>query len=128
METDTINDLTYQINAICFKIQNVLGNSLHERYYQRALAIELEAAKIEFEQEKELQLRYEGRLIGKHRFDFLIENRLVLELKTVPILSSKDKQQLFMYLRSIRIKWGLLLNFRSKRVQIHRIVLPDRYL
>lgn len=128
IKADGINTLTHTIIAISFDIQNILGNSLKEIYYQRALSSELTNLGIKHECEKEFILKYKDSIIGKHRLDLLVEKKLVLELKTIPLLTSKDKQQLFMYLRSLKIKWGLLINFRSTKVQIKRIVLPDKYL
>jgi GxxExxY protein len=128
MKIDTVNNLTYKIIGFCYEIQNKLGNNYKEKYYQRALEEELIRNNIKFEREKSFYLKYKSKIIGKHYIDFLIGKELVLELKTIPFIGKREYQQLLMYLNSLQLKWGLLINFRSQKLQIRRIVLPDRYL
>jgi GxxExxY protein len=123
-----LNKLTYQVISFCFEIHNRLGSTYKEKYYQRALERELRINNISYDREKSFYLKYKGKIIGKHYVDFIIDNRLILELKTVPILTQKDSQQLLMYLNSLQIKFGLLVNFRTGKVQLKRVVLPDKYL
>jgi GxxExxY protein len=128
MKTDVINNLTYKVIGLCYEIHNKLGNNYKEKYYQRALEEELTQYNIKYEKEKSFYLKYKEKIIGKHYIDFLIEEILLLELKTLPFMGKKEYQQTLMYLNSLQLKWGLLVNFRSKKVEIKRVVLPDRYL
>ena len=117
-------DLNYKLVGILYRIHNELGNHYHERYYQRALAKELEAAGLVYEREIPLELHYRGSPIGKYVADFMIEDKIFLELKTVPRLSSKDLRQVRAYLKAKKLRLGLLVNFRSERLNIHRILNP----
>jgi GxxExxY protein len=128
MKTDAINKLTYHVIGFCYEIHNKLGNNYKEKYYQRALEEELNRNHISYEREKLFYLKYKDKIIGKHHIDFLIENTLMLELKTLPFIGKREHQQLLMYLNSLQLKWGLLVNFRSEKVEIKRVVLPNRYL
>lgn len=128
METDKLNRLTYEVISFCYEIQNKLGNTYKEKYYQRALEQELKSNNIKYEREKPFYLKYKGRIIGKHYVDFVIDRKLVLELKTTPQLLPRDMQQLLMYLNSLQIRFGLLVNFRTGKVQLKRVILPDKYL
>jgi GxxExxY protein len=126
--TSELDPLTYQIIGICFSIHNNLGSSYKEIYYQRAFEKELKHLKIKFEREKEFILKYKGDIIGKHFIDFLIEDSLVIEFKTVPFITDKASNQVLSYLKSIQKRLGLLINFRANKVQIKRIVLPDKFI
>jgi len=73
-------------------------------------------------------LKFKNEVIGKHYADFLVENEIVVEFKTVPYIKDSDKNQLLSYLKSMQKRLGLIVNFRSDKVGIKRIVLPDKYL
>ena len=83
MEEFLYGELTGKIIGILYKVYNQLGPGLQEKYYQRAIAEELREIKISFEQEKAIPLLYVygGKNIGKHILDFLIDNKIILELK-----------------------------------------------
>lgn len=126
--TIKLDPLTYQIIGICFEIHNKLGSSYKEVYYQRAFEKELGRLGIKYEKEKEFSLEYKGEVIGKHYVDFLIEDILVVEFKTVPFVKEKEVNQVLSYLKSMQKRLGLIINFRSNKVQIKRVVLPDKYV
>ena len=109
-------ELTYRIIGILFKVHNLLGGSLEERYYQRALEKEFK--------EQEIDVTYEGQKIGKHRLDFIVEGKVIIELKTLPFIGSKETNQLLAYLKSTGVKVGLLVNFRSPKVAYKRVINP----
>jgi len=74
---------TGKIIGCAMQVHNFLGNGFQEVIYQRALAIELEAAGIQFEREKDLPIIYKGEDIGTRRVDFLVENTIMVELKAI---------------------------------------------
>ena len=73
--------ITYKIIGCAMKVHSVLGNGFQEVIYQRALAIELQNAELEFKRELEMPIFYEGKHIGTRRVDFLVENAIIVELK-----------------------------------------------
>lgn len=115
-------ELSYKITGILFKVHNELGNRYHEKYYQRAIESELIANNIKFIKELSVDLTYNGEKIGKYRLDFFIENRIILEIKAVPRLSVSDFKQVTAYLRSKKIKLGILANFRTDKLISKRIL------
>ena len=117
-------DLSFKIIGALFKVHNLLGNSLDEQYYQRALGKEFDTQKIKYEKEFPVDIQYEGSPIGKHRLDFLIENKIILETKTIPAITDKSVTQLIAYLKSTGIRVGILANFRSERLSYRRLVNP----
>jgi GxxExxY protein len=127
-KTSELDSLSYQIIGICFSIHNRLGNSYKEVYYQRAFEKELKHLKIRYEREKSFDLTYRDETIGKHFVDFLIDDKIVVEFKAVPYLTDKASNQILSYLKSMQKRLGLLINFRTNKVQVKRIVLPDRFV
>jgi len=75
------DELTYTIIGCAMKVHSTLGNGFQEKIYQRALAIELKKARLDFVREKEIAIFYEGVNIGTRRVDFLIQNEVLVELK-----------------------------------------------
>jgi len=115
-------ELSYKITGILFKVHNELGNRYHEKYYQRAVENEPRANNIKFAKELSVDLTYNGEKIGKYRLDFFIDDKIILEIKTVPRLNPTDFKQVTAYLRSKNIKLGILANFRTEKLTSKRIL------
>ena len=121
-------DLTYRIIGILIKIHNQLGPSLQEKHYQRAVELELNNQNISYEKEKEVKIMYNNKIIGKYYLDFVIDNKVVLELKAIYFLNKNSYNQVLGYLNSMKLKIALLVNFRKTKLEFKRIILPDKYL
>lgn len=119
-------ELSYQIVGILFDVQNSLGRKLQEKYYQRAVEESLKELAIPYRKELKVDIYYIGKKIGHYFLDFLIDSKLVLELKAVPRLSKEDFRQVLTYLRANNIELGLLANFRNERLEVHRILNTRR--
>lgn len=115
-------ELSYQLVGICFAVHNALGPSYQEKYYQRAVEVELKKAKVPYQKEIKFNLNYSGTNIGRYYFDFLIDNKIVLELKVAPAISKKDIGQLLRYLRKSDLKLGILVNFGINKLEYKRII------
>ena len=118
-------ELSYQIMGMLFQVHNELGNKYQEKYYQRAVELELKKNKINFQKEVLVDLMYNGEKIGKYFLDFLIENKIVLELKTIDRFKISDYKQISAYLKSKEIKLGILANFRTEQLTFKRIINPN---
>ncbi len=117
-------DLTFKIIGALFKVHNLLGNSLDEKYYQRALVKEFENLGINYIREQQIKLEYEGTYIGDRYLDFVLNNKVILETKTIPQITNKSLTQLISYLKSSGLRIGLLANFRSERLTYRRVINP----
>jgi len=102
-----------------------LGPGLLENVYDEALAQEFTLRRIPFERQKEIKLTYKGKDIGWYRVDYLVEDEIFVELKTVETLQGIHETQLLTYLRASNKKVGLLINFNVERLKdgIKRLVL-----
>jgi GxxExxY protein len=114
MEKDT---LTYAVIGCAMKVHNTLGNGFQEVIYQRCLAIELERAGLVFARELEQQIFYEGIYVGTRRADFVVEDKLVLELKALINLEDAHLAQAKNYVTAYNFEKGLLMNFGSTSLQ-----------
>lgn len=118
-------ELSYKIVGILFEVHNKLGGWYQEKYYQRAVEIALKQNKLSFEKEIAVDLAFNNEKIGKYFLDFLIEDKVILELKAKPQLAKEEFRQVMSYLKSKRLKLGILANFRSERLIYKRILNPE---
>ena len=104
------------------KVHNTLGNGFQEVIYQRCLAIELERAGLVFSREIEQTIYYEKVDVGTRRADFIVENKIVVELKALINLEDVHLAQAKNYLEAGGIEIGLLINFGSPSLQFKRLI------
>jgi len=109
--------LTYAVIGCAMKVHNTLGNGFQEKIYQRCLAIELERVNLNFALEVEQEIFYEGIYVGERRADFIIENKLVLEIKAQINLEDAHLAQAKNYVTAYNFDKGLLINFDAKSLQ-----------
>ena len=116
------SDLTHSIIGCAMKVHSTLGNGFQEVIYQRALAIELEKAGITFRREQEMDIFYDGHNIGIRRVDFLVDNKVMVELKALTALEDVHMAQAINYLEAYNLEIGLLINFGAKSLQFKRLI------
>ena len=115
------NEITHKIIGCAMKIHNVLGNGFQEVIYQRCMVIEMEKQGLSFEREKEMPVFYEKIQVGTRRVDFLIEDKISVELKAVIKLEDVHLAQAINYVEAYSLNTGLLINFGSKSLEYKRI-------
>lgn len=116
------DSLTQKIIGCCYSIHNELGPGFPERVYANALKIILAKEGLKFEIEKEYIVKFDDIIIGKFRCDIVVENLVIVELKSVTGYQPKVFQnQLISYLTASRIKTGLLINFGNSSCEVKRI-------
>jgi GTP-binding protein LepA len=118
-------DLSYKIRAAAFSVRKHLGLGHKEIIYKKALEIELQKLGIEFEKEKSFDITYENKKIGNYRPDFIIENQVIVEIKSLPFLSKEQKQQIWHYLKNTSYRLALLINFGGQDIEIERIIFDQ---
>ena len=119
-----LDHLTYKINGCAMKVHRTLGNGFQEVIYQRCLAIELERAGINFMREQEHEIYYEGINVGKRRADFVVEDKVILELKARIQLEDAHLAQAKNYVVAYDKPIGLLINFGARSLQFKKIFNP----
>jgi GxxExxY protein len=118
-------DITQKIIGASFEVHKFLGNGFQEVIYQRALAHEMRQSKLEFAREIEQQIYYKNlpEPIGTRRADFVVENKILVELKAVIQLEDVHLAQALNYLKAYKLEVGLLINFGSKSLTFKRLVM-----
>lgn len=124
MKEEIKDKLTYKIIGCAMKVHSVLGNGFQEVIYQRALAIEMGKAGLFFVREQEMPLYYDGEVIGTRRVDFLVENKVLVELKALVKLEDVHLAQDLDYLVAYKLDKGLLLNFGAQSLEVKRLRHP----
>lgn len=118
-------ELTYQIRGAIFDVYNTLGPGLLESVYEEALVFELQQRGLKVDRQVEVPILYKGQeLKTALRLDLLIENTIIVELKSVEEMKPVFAKQLLTYLRLLDKRVGLLVNFSSADIKegIKRIV------
>ncbi len=116
-------DLSYSVMGVLFEVFKELGYGHKEKYYGTAIALGLKEADISFSEQLYSPLLFRGELVGKYFLDFLIEGKIVLEIKKGNRYSSKKQiEQVFSYLKVNHLKLGILAQFTSEGVKYRRIL------
>jgi GxxExxY protein len=108
---DDLETLVHDTIGCCITVHRELGAGLLENIYSKAIGLELTAANIGFERERLYPVMYRGQLLCEQRLDFVVANRLVLEIKSVEQLAALHHAQLLNYMRIAHLRVGLLMNF-----------------
>lgn len=118
-------DITEKIIGASFEVHKFLGNGFQEVIYQRALAYEMRKSGLEFAREIEQDIFYKEleKPIGTRRADFVVEGKVLVELKAIIQLEDVHLAQALNYLKAYKREVGLLINFGSKSLTFKRIVL-----
>ena len=114
-------DITEKIIGSCFKVHSFLGNGFQEVIYQRALAIELTTANLPFKREFEMGVYYHGMRIGTRRVDFLVDDKISVEMKAVTHLEHIHLAQAMNYLEAYNLEVGILVNFGPRSLEFKRL-------
>lgn len=115
-------ELSYKIVGSLYGVYNLLGPGLPEKYYQKALAEELALRGILFNRELRYAIKYRNRIIGSGYLDFLIDQKIILEIKKGPSFSKGHIDQVLAYLRATNLKLAILANFSSQGIMFKRII------
>jgi GxxExxY protein len=115
---EQLNVLTYKIRGAIYTVHNELGAGLLESVYETALVFELKNIGLKVETQIEVPVIYKGVNLGLgFRMDLLVENKLIVEIKSVEALHDVHKKQLLNYLKLTKLKLGLLVNFNASTLK-----------
>lgn len=115
-------ELSYKIIGILFEVYNQLGFGYHEKIYQRAIAEALKENNLKFQRELPVKLKFKDNRIGLLFLDFLVDDKIILEIKKGNYFSKKNIEQVFSYLKAMGLKLAILVNFTSSGIKFRRIL------
>ena len=124
-ELDRINSISQGIIGCAIEVHKLLGPGLLESVYESALCVELGLAGLQYQQQVPVSVSYKGHVIGDLRLDLLVENLVVVEIKSVERIEPVFEAQILSYLKLSGKKLGLLINFNNRLVKtgIQRFIL-----
>jgi len=113
---------SFKIRGACFKVYNTLGGGIKEKIIERALTKELMAQGMSVENQKRIDIVYNNEKIGVYIPDFVINEKIIVELKSKSYLTKEDEKQFWGYLKNSKYKLGFLVIFSPSRVIIKRFI------
>lgn len=114
--------LSYQIVGVLFEVHRELGNRYQEKYYQRAVANGFRQCGLPFCEQVPVNLSFKSVPVGRYFVDFLINDKIVLEIKAVSRFTLSDYRQVDGYLKALRKELGIIVNFRSHDLTFRRVL------
>lgn len=125
---EEMNLLTDRVIGVAIEIHRTLGPGYIESIYENALRKEFDLQGIQFVNQYPIEVFYKGSMVGEGRLDFLIDKKLILEIKSVSSLAPVHFTQLKSYLKAMRLDLGLLINFNESRLVdgIRRVISTSR--
>ena len=118
----SLRPITEQLIGAAYEVHNILGYGFLERVYQKALQVELELRGVKAELEPKIKVQFKGVIVGDYAADLLVENKIIVELKTDAAYQSIHEAQLLNELRGTGMKLGFLINFGREKVEYKRMV------
>jgi GxxExxY protein len=115
-------DLVYRVVGCALEVHNILGHGFREKTYERALCVEMRLQGIAHSKQGIFPVLYKGETVDEFVPDLLVENRLILELKTADAIIDDFRGQILNYLKVTGLKVGLILNFRHAKLEWERLV------
>ena len=119
-------ELSYQVVGILFDIFTELGYGYRENQYQKAVEVALKSLKLDYKRELPVKISYKGEFVTTVYLDFLIDSKIVLELKQGNRFNKKDIEQVYNYLKATKLKLGILARFTKSGVKFMRVVNIDK--
>jgi GxxExxY protein len=120
-------DLTSTIIGCAYKVFNTLGFGFLESVYEKCLLIELKKVGIQAHAQKDILVQYEGQIVGEFKADILVNDAVIIELKSVRQITKIHEVQLVNYLCATGKDLGLIVNFGEKGVEVKRKVRDIKY-
>ena len=105
------NELSHRVLGICIEVHRELGPGLPEAAHEKALSLEFDRQGVHYSKQHRIAIQYKGVLVATVAVDFPIEEKLVLEVKSVEALTPIDRRQVTRYLHVLQLPFGLLVNF-----------------
>ena len=116
-------ELVFSIVGAAMAVQNALGHGLREKTYERALCVELAHMGLRFSQQAAFPVVYRGEVIDEYIPDLLVDDRVIVDVKTIEKITDIERGQIINYLRVTGLKVGVLINFKHAKLEWERVVL-----
>jgi GxxExxY protein len=113
----------YEVVGCAIEVLNVRGHGLHEKIYENCLCVEFRLRGIPYTQQERHRVLYKGESVGEYVPDLVVQQKLVLDTKTIDRITDHERGQMLNYLRITTLPVGIILNFKHARLEWERLVL-----
>ena len=120
-------DESYKIRGACFNVYNVLGGGIKEKIIQRALFKELISKEFSADKEVRIDIFYKQEKIGVYIPDIIVNDKIMIEIKSKPLIANEDKKQFWGYLKGSKYKLGFLVGFTPQKLIIKRFIHTNKH-
>ncbi|MFA4872123.1 MAG: GxxExxY protein [Patescibacteria group bacterium] len=117
---------SYKIRGCCFKVYNSLGGNIKEKIIEKALLNELKSQGFLIENQVRIDIIYNNEKIGVYIPDIIINNKIIIELKSKPFIMREDEKQFWGYLKGSKYQLGFLINFGPQKLTIKRFIYTNK--
>ncbi len=117
---------SYKIRGACFKVFNVLGGGIQEKIIEQALFKELINQGMSVKNQVRIDVVYNNEKVGTYILDFVINDSIMIEIKSKPLLTKEDEKQFWGYIKGSKYKLGFLINFSPKKLIIKRFIHTNK--
>ena len=117
-------ELSFQIVGCAFEVHNELGFGFKESIYQKALALAFKEKNLSYLEQVHFQIKFKGQILAKRYFDFVVEDKIVVEIKKDDKFSKANIDQTIDYLKTSNLKLAILINFGKEGVIYRRLINP----
>ena len=121
MSEDELNKISETIIGCAYAVGNALGNGFLEKVYENAMALEISEKRLDVKQQQPIKVFYKNKIVGEFVADLLVENIILVELKTVKGIDEIHLAQCLNYLKATNLPLCLLINFGKPRVEVRRV-------
>ncbi|MFH1847091.1 MAG: GxxExxY protein [Candidatus Omnitrophota bacterium] len=115
-------NITYKIRGALFEIYNVLGPGFKEIIYHKSLKEEFDKRGIDYREKERIKIIFKNKIVGVYEPDYLVEGKVIIELKAVDLMPKLFEKQLYSYLKATKYRVGILVNFGGAKLEIKRLV------
>lgn len=113
---------SYAIRGACFEVWKEFGGAFKEKVIEKALIIALKNKRLKIETQKRIDIYFQEQKVGVYVPDIIVENNIIIEIKSKPFLTKQDIEQFWKYLKGSQYKLGFLINFSPTGLVIKRVV------
>jgi len=115
-------DLSYRVVGLAMQVHRELGYGFLEKVYENALMVLLHKEGIHAEQQAPITVHFDGEVVGEYYADILVENKIILELKSVDKITDVHRAQALHYLKATGLRLAIILNFGKESLEYERLV------
>lgn len=115
-------DLTYKIIGLAMEVYNELGYGFLEKVYEEAMIVQLNENKLKYDQQPKFEVVFKNKIVGEFYPDLIVDNKVIIELKTSEKIIDFHRSQLLNYLKVTKLRVGLIINFSKSKLEYERLI------